>query len=298
MPFVLLLSAFFLFPLISEASFLPDSLQGKVIPSDGPSNITESQFNAIVQRIQRSYQEVVKQQGGTLTVAGSWRSEQLNAGAQQLMGQWRVVISGALARRTELTPDGFTLILCHEMGHHLGGFSFAPPNGPFDGIWAANEGQADYFATQVCARKLWAQEGEINGGFRATVDPFAKERCDTAWGRPNDQDLCYRIVTAAISVTNTMAALKKLEAPKLDTPDPKRVSQTDNAHPAPQCRLDTSFQGALCPVEFGEDVIPGKKVRSGPHSLEAEKESALRTCTQYSGQVFGRRPECWFKPRM
>jgi len=281
----------------AQATFLPeaDLRRAESSLTEGTPNITEPEFRAIVAQIQNSYQAVAKKHGGNLAISGDWKSETLNAGASQMFGSWKVVISGALARRPELTPDGTALILCHELGHHLGGYSFHPAGHPFEGVWAANEGQADYFATQVCARKIWAPEKEKNAGYRANAPEFVRERCNTAWGNPDDQDLCYRVSAATESVTNTMAALMKKPAPKFETPDTAVVEKTLNAHPAVQCRMDTSFQGAICPVDYDESIIPGKKTTGGPFGVEAEKEAARVSCTAYSGQAFGRRPSCWFK---
>lgn len=208
-----------------------------------------------------------------------------------------VRISGGLARRPELTQDGFTLIVCHELGHHLGGFAFSPPD-PLIGVWAATEGQSDYFATQVCARKLWAQDFSINAEFRKTAKPIVLSLCNQVWSGANDQDLCYRVLTASESVITTMAALMGKPVPQMDTPDTSVVSQTESKHPAIQCRLDTSVQGALCLARHDERVIPGRKIPSGEFSLEAEQAAVANSCMASSGYSQGLRPKCWFKPRL
>jgi hypothetical protein len=61
-----------------------------------------------------------------------------------------------------------TLIICHELGHHVGGFPFVSGT-PFGGYWAATEGQSDYYSTQVCARTMWDKETAINAGFTERV---------------------------------------------------------------------------------------------------------------------------------
>src|SRR6478609_9034269 len=70
---------------------------------------------------------------------------------------YRVHMYGGLARRPEVTPDGFTLVVCHEVGHHFGGYPFVR-----DAYWAANDGQADYFSTLACARRLWQNQPADN----------------------------------------------------------------------------------------------------------------------------------------
>lgn len=262
------------------------------------SNMTEQEFRDIIRNIQTTFVPIVKQQGGTLAISGDWKSDKLNAGAQQMMGNWRVVISGALARRPELTSDGFTLILCHELGHHMAGFSFAQPRTPMEGIWAANEGQSDFFASQSCARTLWRGEVEKNREYRAKVNPYVQERCDSVYGDEREQDLCYRINVGNESVIQTMAALMKKDAPKFETPNLTKVEKTVDAHPEIQCRLDTAFAGSLCPLENDYLRIPGKNLKGKQFSAEAEWESVNYSCHQIHRYILGTRPSCWFRSQL
>jgi len=282
----------------AEASFLPESDLRSVVPAYGPANMTEPEFRAIISGIEKIYTPIVSVHGGKLSISGDWKSETPNAGATQMFGNWQVKITGGLARRPELTQDGFALILCHELGHHLAGFSFAPVDNPFAGAWAANEGQSDYFATHVCARKIWEKEIEKNAGFRETASPTIRRSCDAAWLDHEEQNLCYRTLSAAESVAFTMAALMQKPMPAFDTPDPSQVEKTNHAHPAVQCRMDSSFQGAICQAGFNDRLIPGKKVREGKDSVEAEREAARVSCTRYSNYEAGLRPACWFKSRL
>lgn len=278
------------------ATFLPESDIRYDKLTTGPSQINEKQFNDLIRQVQTAYQDIVRDQGGKLRISGSWNSDKLNAGATQLFGSWNVQISGALARRPELTADGFTLILCHELGHHLGGYSFSRQGFPIGGVWAANEGEADYFASQACARKLWAQETDLNQEFAKKVSEYAKAKCDQAWTRETEKALCYRVSAAADSIGQTMAGITNKPVPRFETPDTKVVNQTSDDHPEPQCRVDTSFQAALCAVNFDERVIPGKKVNGGPHSRAAEEEAARYSCMDKNS--FGARPGCWFKSQL
>ena len=207
-------------------------------------------------------------------------------------------ITGGLARHPELTEDGFVLILCHELGHHLGGFAIGGGGSPIGGGGIANEGQSDYYATHVCSRRLWIDELSVNAKFRQTATEEMKNLCAKSWNTTEDLDLCYRVLQASQSVVATMAALKKIPLPQFSTPDQKVVTKTDDAHPHPQCRLDTSLAGALCLAPFNDRFVPGKTVKGGPKSLEAEQEAAAFSCMNSSGFSIGLRPLCWFKPRL
>lgn len=278
----------------AHATFIPaDQIRASYNPWPKDANLSEAEFQRIISEIQKRYEAQVKAHGGKLQMYGDWKSETLNAGATQQMGNWKVQITGALARRPELTPDGFALILCHELGHHLAGFPFSKAG--FGGTWAASEGQSDYFATHVCAREMWGRDYAENAKARTLVSTYVQQRCDDIWRSSVDQDLCYRQSLAVQSMITTMATLMKKPIPQFETPDPTQVAKTNDAHPPVQCRLDTSLQGALCLAGWRSDLIPGKKANGGPHGRNAEIEAAEVSCMASNGQSVGLRPACWFK---
>lgn len=91
------------------------------------------------------------ERGIDFTVRGKWDTEEAEAYAGRYGNEWFIVISGPIARAPFVTKDGLILLFCHEVGHHLGG---SPKHLALDKNWAANEGQADYFATVKCFRRL------------------------------------------------------------------------------------------------------------------------------------------------
>lgn len=289
---------FLVFTLSAQATFLPENEIRYDRLSRGPSQITEAQFKDLIHQVQSTYVDTVTSLGGRLLISGDWKSEKLNAYSMQAFGGWLIQMYGGLARRPELSPDGFTLVMCHELGHHLGGFSFANSTAPFAKAWAANEGQADYYATQVCARKLWSQQASLNASFRNQVSTFVTSKCDAVWSEREQRDLCYRIAAAVDSLSKTMAGITSKPIPDFTTPDPKAVAETNVKHPDLQCRMDTNFQGALCTARFNDKIIPGKTTKGGPKGIEAEKEAAQYSCTTMSGFKEGLRPSCWFKARL
>lgn len=262
------------------------------------ANISESEFRARIKELLDIYHPLAEKHGGKLSISGDWKSETLNAGANQMFGSWQVKITGGLARRPELTPDAFSMILCHELGHHFGGFAIAPAATPFEKPWAAGEGQADYYSTQVCARKIWGHQDQENRRFREVASVPARRLCDSIWSNEPDQNLCYRILVAVKSLTATMAAITNKPIPDYETPDPNVVPATNFKHPAPQCRMDTAVQAALCPAYFDDLIIPGKGAPGGVGSIEAERDAAGFSCMAVSGFSIGLRPACWFKPRL
>lgn len=264
----------------------------------GPSNISEQEFRSLIAEVRQVYSPIVSQHGGSLNMSGNWQNETPNAQATQMFTNWQVQITGGLARRPELTADGFQLILCHELGHHLGGFAFAPSPLPFIPVWAANEGQSDYFATQVCAKRIWGRQLERNQSFRGTATREVQALCNSVWETEAEQNLCYRILVAGQSVTATMAVLMNKPIPSYSSPDETVVDKTFDGHPQPQCRMDTSLGGALCKATFNDGFIPGKKASGGVGGINAEREAASVSCMAGSGYEIGLRPACWFKARL
>lgn len=281
----------------AHASFLPKGTTYLEEENLRDPQITQEIFEARVADLQKTYAPVISQFGGKLSIKGDWKNKQMNAYATQILMFWKVIITGALARRSELSPDGMTLIVCHEIGHHLGGFPFSEGT-PFGGRWASIEGQSDYFSTFTCGKKMWQDEIAENEKFRLIVNALPRLQCDSTYSTDADRDLCYRTSVALESVVATMAAILKKPMPKYETPDTTIVTVTKESHPNIQCRMDTLFAGAICPVKTDERIIPGKKVKGGRRGSEAEREAALLSCSALSSFSTGLRPACWFKATM
>lgn len=259
----------------------------------GPSNVTEEQFNKITDAIVAMWQPLAKLHGAQLVAVKNWNDATVNAYADQKGNQWMVSMYGGLARRPEITPDGFALVVCHELGHHFGGYYFYGPN-----HWAAGEGQADYFATDVCAKRVFAAFFDRRFLNRTDVPPYVKQRCDAVWKESAAaQSLCYRSASAGLSLATLLAAIGASPAPKFETPDPTRVPQTVVDHPRAQCRLDTYLAGAVCAAPFDLKVIPAKGLPGGQNSKEGEAVAAKVSCMEAT-QKIGFRPYCWFKPQL
>lgn len=241
--------------------------------------LSEAQFNKVIDHIEGIYAPIVKGMGGNLFVSRKWEDGTVNASAQRFGNSWLVNMYGGLARHATITEDGFALVLCHEIGHHLGG---APKVGGLMGRWASNEGQSDYFATLKCLRQAFLNDD--NAAVVASMNAPATlvNACQMAHPDKVDSDICIRGGMAGDSVAKLFAALRNKPEGRFDTPDTTVVSKTDHKHPAHQCRLDTYFQGALCEKIVGEEV--------------SQKDEVQGTCHAKAGHKIGLRPLCWFKP--
>jgi len=244
--------------------------------------ITQEQFNAVIDQVEAIYSPIVSTEGGKLMVERKWDDGTVNAYAQRLGSTWKVSMFGGLARHDTITEDGFRLVICHEIGHHIGG---APRKSSYySSTWASNEGQADYFSTLKCLRRVWMHEDNESVISHMDIPEALSKSCREAWGETPDYAICVRGGMAGDSVARLFAALRTQAPAKFETPDAKVVIKTDDNHPATQCRLDTYFQGALCEVSFNEDVSTSSEVKG--------------TCHGSIGHTVGVRPLCWFKPSL
>lgn len=267
----------------TRASFLPPNhFETRAVKAGGGLN--EKQFNAVIDRVVSIYKPLIKQKfGADLSVEKNFKDNTVNAFADQIDAKhWEVHFFGGLARQPEVTEDGFTLVVCHELGHHLGGFPFIP------GEVLANEGQADMHASGACASAVFNAFPKDDSISIAAIPARLKAECDLVQRFASDRSLCYRSVAASKSIADLLASLEGSTV-SFETPDTSVVTTTNNDHPAAQCRLDTYVASALCGHErWDYGLIPGK----GLSDQDAQAEAFDHSCET----GVGARPKCWFAP--
>ena len=262
------------------AGFLPPN--DLKIPVDSPSakGIMEAQFNDVLNIVERIYKPIVAAEGGRLEIRRKWSDATVNASAQQSGGVYILNMYGGLARHETVTMDGFALVACHELGHHLGG---APKKLGGWSNWASNEGQSDYYANLKCLRQVFTDAGSQAFTRMSEGDEVAINACAATHADPDDQAVCVRAAMAGKSVARLFQALRnETVTPRYDTPDTKVVTAMMDTHPATQCRMDTYLAGSLCtqPVSAGL----------------SDDNPATGACTRSGGFNTGFRPLCWYKP--
>lgn len=241
--------------------------------------ISEQQFNAVIDRIIKIYGPEIAAMGNRLKVNRLWSDATVNASAQRSGKDFVLNMYGGLARHKAINVEGFALVICHEMGHHIGG---APKVSGWGNNWASNEGASDYFATLKCLRRFFAEDDNEAILSQVELDETAIEGCMSQHPNAQDRLLCLRNSIAGQSVAELFQDLRKQPTrPQYSTPDTKVVKKTDDNHPDTQCRLDTYFQGALCPTPLEEPM----------------SETDVRQGACYEGRdVVGNRPRCWYAP--
>lgn len=227
--------------------------------------ISEQQYNSILDLIQRTYQPEYLARDWRLQVTKYWESDSLSATAwkhEDSEGEVSVIqINGGIARHPEINEDGFALIVCHAIGHHLAG----PPR-----IWKFSvEGQADYFGASACLRKVLPIMGAAPNPDQAGFSE-AKAHCSQSMDGADEQQLCTRIILAGLSAAHYHAAKESQSTPTLDTPDQSMAKGILREGQSAQCRLDTYMAAALC-----------------DHDANSGTSEAWLCST---------RPKCWYNP--
>lgn len=254
------------------------------ISADQKTNdgITKEEFFEINDTMEKLYAPIVKKFGGNLKVNKLWDDGTVNASAQQQGSTWIVNMYGGLARFSGMTYDGFALVMCHELGHHLGGFPKNP--GLITPSWASNEGQSDYFATMKCFREVYGRENNLQRMEGVDVPAVVEESCSVQHKTSSAIALCKRAAMGGAVLARVLGKLGQSAEPQFETPDSTQVSATNNRHPKAQCRMDTYFAGAVCGIS---------------HKVDFGKEDAITgACAEERGDKFGVRSRCWYKPKL
>lgn len=241
--------------------------------------LTQTQFNTVINEVKDLYASEIASLGGTLVMNRVWADGEVNASAERQGKKWIVNMTGGLARHEAITPDGLALVVCHELGHHIGG---APKKKLSLNVWSSAEGQSDYFAALKCLRRLFVNDNNAAIVKTLKAPAFLVAACTKAHSK-EDALICIRTGMAGTSVAGLFQSLSGEKVAQFNTPDKKLVAATYEKHPATQCRLDTFFQGALCEKGMNESVSQSDEVRG--------------TCHRTTGHRIGVRPACWFKTK-
>jgi hypothetical protein len=233
-----------LFLLQASSTFAFYPKLGEADISD-PEILTVDEMRELTDQVEKVYQPIFETKGWTLKIEGKWESLRMNAQSEADRTKRKIVVYGGLGRARHITRDSFTLILCHELGHHLGGAPYMIG----ENEWASLEGQADYYAARTCMRLvLHASEK------RVIVPKVVRRECQKAHPDPVDARNCMRTAKAGEDFGRRDVLLNNYnEQPKYEpivsllTPSDERwnVTKTNRGYPFSQCRVDTFYQGAL-----------------------------------------------------
>lgn len=197
----------------------------------------ETMFNKIVDAGYEIYKPMADQWKEKLVINKKWTNSTVNADTSRFFGKVTINMYGGLARRKEINPEGFALVLCHELGHAYGGIPYIQKYNKMSA-----EGQADYYGAKECVRAIVAKL-QLDG-YQQTPTGFMEKSCAETTSNQGDYDLCLRGLTAGQALGKLLAVISKEKSPDYETPDKTVVNETILSYPnTVQCRLDTYFSG-------------------------------------------------------
>lgn len=248
---------YFLLFLISNIVFAMDALSIKSAWTD----IEKAFVNEIVERQESIHFEFVED---SITFAAAITHKLPR----------KLYVSKNLLKIEGLKKEHLYNIFCHELGHILGGAPFIEEY-PGDSRRISTEGQADYFATAKCMKRLMKESD-----YEYTYIPvYASENlidrgCETR--------MCQLISYFSYE---TIAIFGSNHDFDFDRFDSNTVDYTHSYNNSTQCRLDTFIAGAICPVS--------EKLN---FTNESQEVNACHWRSFDTYFTLGSRPSCWFRP--
>ena len=246
-------------------TFLPPEQEKSYQGSDwyGLGGIDENTFNAIIDVADQVYTPILKKNGLTLVFERRWDDNTVNAYCQRDTELVTVSMFGGLARHKEMTPEGFLLVVAHEIAHAMSIYPLYPSS------WASSEQSSDNLAVQQIARKLFAyeasgEEDKCNCGFAPDYNRNISDYC--AKFQDDEQNIiCKRSMAGGLALGKVLATLGGEPIPSYETPSRTRVKKTQTSHASAQCRLDQYGIAALCEKTIPEAPLLSTKAKAMPY---------------------------------
>jgi len=176
------------------------------------------------------YSEVYQKTGLPLILQNRWEDPYFGASASksEIPNSIAVYARGGLVRVPEMTEDILALVLCHELGHVLGGAPYQDVPGA---EWTSVEGQADFFASSRCLPSYFQNLAE---------------------GKLEPKELQRKVLETSLATVLFFQkySLAEKEPISLEKAAPEIATSLDRIrYPSLQCRLDTFKAGASCVTE-------------------------------------------------
>jgi hypothetical protein len=182
--------------------------------------VTQDLFKKIVEAGKKAYAAEAATNGERLVINAKWTDSTVNADCCRgcTAGQVTVNMYGGLARRSEVTPEGFALVLGHELSHAYGGTPYIDV-----GSRMSAEGQSDYEGAKTAFYRIAALVPELRK--EADFSDTIKNACKGKVGDANVD--CMHDLSGGLSLGHLLSVLSGDSKPAYETPD------------TTQCRVDT-----------------------------------------------------------
>lgn len=253
-----------------DAFFASKILEVNGAISSGQNYIKVEKVSDILKEL---YDPYLRSQGKSLKIEVDYSEQHINAYATRDDDDNPVIkITAGMIAHPKLDEIGLAVILCHEIGHYLGGEPKKLRGRSTKRSWSSAEGQADYYSTAVCLKNLILQDDlfftpSVKNGLKDIVETQIKAICNSSQCEALSRAI-YQVAQIYSETSGESGELSLLNT------DPIEAFRTILDHPRAQCRLDTMIAGLLCPDNL---------------SIGYEAQDWC------SDEKF-RRPKCWFNP--
>lgn len=251
-----------------------------------PTGLSRTTFDSVIDRIESIYTKRFRRRGLRLEIKRLWDVEDAYATTKidRTDAKTRIIqITGGFARHEMMTADAFALLLCHEIGHHFGGAPIPIETRDHFGelAYISGEGQADYFATLKCMRRVFADDDNSDFLNEESVPKKILKNC-RRFSESKNMAICSRSQVASLALSSLVAD-NEGKTVSLYRRDRERVDITNHDYPElTQCRLDTFIQGSICKAPLDMDT--------------SITDPNIGLCSRHNGVYIGARPLCWYQP--
>ena len=205
------------------------------------------------------YGKQIDSNGGLLKFTLKEVDQAANAyAAKRSDNNWEITVISSLLSLNEQTKASLGIVLCHEIGHFLGGQPYVVgvqltpavrSNAPKK---MSCEGQADYFATSECLRKLTTVIPDLFSKNTGIINPYLNAECEKSYTDSMEIKVCQETLVASYQASIIyQKIMEQLKVPasffsKIDNEKSDRTLNLVGEYPTLDCRYETFINGALC----------------------------------------------------
>lgn len=214
--------------------------------NDNQSGISENEVMRIYQFLEREYAHQIPELKKPLSSGFVWSQSFIGAGTTLFDGEFKIMLWGGLVRAKYMNRGALAAVLCHEIGHRLGGEPFQQFQG--EKHWSSAEGQSDHFAATDCLPKLYKIFKKEAPAFLIQEKEKASDRiCSKLSAELKSQ--CQWVATAGIDLIQFFQVYYDVHLPLVNPMEKPQEIVDETLHtkyPSSQCRMEIFKVGATC----------------------------------------------------
>lgn len=223
------------------------------------SSVSEVDYSKLTSALHSIYGKKIEATSNYLKFTLKDSKQAPNAyAAKTADGNWEITVVASLLSLQEQTKASLGIILCHEIGHFLGGEPYVVGVQMTPAVRArapkkmSCEGQADYFATGECIKQLANILPDLFDGNHGLINPLVDHYCDESYREIKERVTCRESLVASYQAIRVyQRIMEELQVPssffgKVENEKSDRTLNYVGEYPDLDCRYETFIKGALC----------------------------------------------------